>query len=99
MALDQFVIAVLPQHSRSVVDQRLEAEEQETAKYTLITAKDQKKIKQQIQSRMEAITKPVEMIGIVSHTGSNWLLEQVLIIQQKRKAEELWTEPKVSLKQ
>ncbi|KAI8360859.1 RNA polymerase III subunit RPC82-domain-containing protein [Choanephora cucurbitarum] len=76
MALDQFVIAVLPQHSRSIVDQRLEAEEQETAKYTLITAKDQKKIKQQIQSQMEAITKPVEMIGM------------------KRKAEELWTEPK-----
>ncbi|KAI8380754.1 hypothetical protein BD560DRAFT_387024 [Blakeslea trispora] len=64
MIMDQFVMAALPQHSRSMVDQWLEAEAQETAKYTLVTTKEQRQIKQQVQSQMEAILKPMEMIGM-----------------------------------
>lgn len=65
MAIDQFITAVLPQHSRSMLDRYLEAEEEELAKYTITTSKDLQIIKETAKSNVEAIFQKPEHIGLV----------------------------------
>lgn len=66
MAIEQFAIAVLPQHSRSVYDRFLDAEEKELEKYTIVSsAQEIRAIKNAAQSTVDAIFKDIEHIGMV----------------------------------
>lgn len=68
MAIEQFVVATLPQHSRSVFDRFLEAEEKEYEKYTIVSsAQEMRVIKSAAQAEVDAVFKHVEHIGMVSH--------------------------------
>ncbi|KAI8051045.1 uncharacterized protein B0P05DRAFT_562718 [Gilbertella persicaria] len=64
MAMDQFITAVLPQHSRSVMDQFLDAEQKELAKYTITTANDLVTIKLTAKNNVQAVFEQNEYIGI-----------------------------------
>ncbi|RCI00747.1 RNA polymerase III subunit C82 [Rhizopus stolonifer] len=64
MAMDQFITAVLPQHSRSVMDQFLDAEQKELAKYTITTASDLATIKLTAKNNVQAVFEQNEYIGI-----------------------------------
>jgi DNA-directed RNA polymerase III subunit RPC3 len=65
MAIEQFIIAVLPQHSRSMQDKYFEAEERELEKYTITTAKELQSIKSAAKASVEAVFKQTEFIGMV----------------------------------
>lgn len=65
MAIDEFITASLPQHSRSITDRYIEAEEDEIAKYTITTAKDLHSIKLAAKSNVDAIFEKQEHIGLV----------------------------------
>lgn len=68
MAIEQFVTAVLPQHSRSRLDRFLDAEEKELEKYTIVTsAQEIKSVKHAAQATVDAIFKNIEHIGMVIH--------------------------------
>ncbi|KAG2210296.1 hypothetical protein INT47_003281 [Mucor saturninus] len=65
MAIEQFVTAVLPQHSRSVYDRFLDAEEKELEKYTIVSsAQEIRTIKSAAQATVNAIFKNIEHIGM-----------------------------------
>jgi len=66
MAQEQFIVAVLPQHSRSVTDRYMEAEEKELEKYTIITSGDAKHIKEIAKANTDAIYHQEEFVGMVS---------------------------------
>jgi DNA-directed RNA polymerase III subunit RPC3 len=67
MAVEQFIVAVLPQHSRSMYDKYLEAEEKEFEKYTIVSsAQEMKIIKSAARAEAEAVFKHVDHIGVVS---------------------------------
>ncbi|CAO3639249.1 unnamed protein product [Mucor hiemalis] len=64
MAIEQFITAVLPQHSRSVFDKFLDAEEKELDKYTIVSTADKRAIKNAAQANVDAIFKDTEHIGM-----------------------------------
>lgn len=67
MAIEQFVTAVLPQHSRSIYDRFLDAEEKELEKYTIVSsAQEIKTIKSAAQASVDAVFKNIEHIGMVT---------------------------------
>ncbi|KAG0748742.1 hypothetical protein G6F57_002648 [Rhizopus arrhizus] len=55
MAIDQFITAVLPIHSRSSLDMTRDIEEELSKKYTIMTAADKKVIKLAAQAQAEAV--------------------------------------------
>jgi hypothetical protein len=65
MAIEQFITAVLPQHSRSMQDKYFEAEERELGKYTITTAKELQSIKDAAKASVEEVFKQTEFIGMV----------------------------------
>ncbi|KAI8642003.1 hypothetical protein BD408DRAFT_345036 [Parasitella parasitica] len=67
MAQEQFISAVLPQHSRSVTDQYLEAEAKELEKYTIITKGEAKNIRSVAKANADAVLLQPEYIGMVNN--------------------------------
>jgi hypothetical protein len=66
MAIEQFITAVLPQHSRSIFDRFLDAEEKEFDKYTIVSsAQELRVIKNAAQAHVDAVFKHVDHIGVV----------------------------------
>lgn len=65
MAIEQFITAVLPQHSRSVLDRFLDEEEKELDKYTIVSTADKRSIRNAAQAQVDAVFKHVEHIGMV----------------------------------
>lgn len=66
MAQEQFITAVLPEHSRSMTDRYLEAEEKELEKYTIITTGEAKYIKSTAKANTDAVLSQQEYAGMVS---------------------------------
>ncbi|KAI9023741.1 RNA polymerase III subunit RPC82-domain-containing protein [Phycomyces nitens] len=64
MANDHYIVAVLPEHSRSAVDRYLEAEQKETEKYTITTAKELQAIKKSALESVEAEYGMLENAGL-----------------------------------
>ncbi|KAI9250410.1 hypothetical protein EDC94DRAFT_637084 [Helicostylum pulchrum] len=65
MAIEQFITAVLPQHSRSMYDRFLDAEEKEFEKYTIVSSAQEKKaIRESAQASVDALFKTSERIGL-----------------------------------
>lgn len=69
MAQEQFIAAVLPQHSRSVTDRYMEAEAKELEKYTIITSGEAKHIKETAKANADAIYHQEDFVGMVSEHG------------------------------
>ncbi|CAO0791294.1 unnamed protein product [Mucor circinelloides] len=82
MAQEQFIAAVLPQHSRSVTDRYLEAEEKELEKYTIITTGEARQIKEIAKANADAIYHQEEYIGMKRRASD------VLQSEAKRRAQE-----------
>lgn len=67
MAIEQFITAVLPQHSRSMYDRFLDAEEKEFEKYTIVSSAQEKRvIRESAQASVDAQFKTSERIGLVN---------------------------------
>ncbi|GAA5815324.1 hypothetical protein MFLAVUS_008830 [Mucor flavus] len=65
MAIEQFITAVLPQHSRSMYDRFLDAEEKEFEKYTIVSSAQEKKaIRESAQASVDSQFKTSERIGL-----------------------------------
>ncbi|KAL0089313.1 hypothetical protein J3Q64DRAFT_1808606 [Phycomyces blakesleeanus] len=64
MANEHYIIAVLPEHSRSAVDRYLEAEQKESEKYTITTAKEIQAIKKSALESVEAEYGMLENAGL-----------------------------------
>ncbi|KAI8074564.1 hypothetical protein BC940DRAFT_230913 [Gongronella butleri] len=64
MANARYLMPVLPEHSRSAVDRLLEAEERETEKYTITTAKDLLAIKLAAVASVESELHVDETVGM-----------------------------------
>ncbi|KAG0169080.1 RNA polymerase III subunit C82 [Apophysomyces sp. BC1034] len=64
MAAEHFITAVLPEHSRSAIDRFIAAEEKETEKYTITTAKELQAIKRAAQAQVDAEYSMSENIGM-----------------------------------
>lgn len=72
MAIEQFITAVLPQHSRSMYDRYIDAEEKEFEKYTIVSsAHDKRTIRETAQAAVDAQFKVHERIGMVKYHGLN----------------------------
>lgn len=65
MAIDQFITAVLPIHSRSSLDMARDIEEELSKKYTIMTAADKKVVKLAAQAQADAVFEH-ERIGMVT---------------------------------
>ncbi|CEP18481.1 hypothetical protein [Parasitella parasitica] len=82
MAQEQFISAVLPQHSRSVADRYLEAEEKELEKYTIITTGEAKNIKSVAKANTDADLLQLEYIGMKRKSS------EIMETEAKRRAYE-----------
>lgn len=79
MAQEQFITAVLPQHSRSVTDRYMEAEAKELEKYTIITSGEAKQIKEIAKANADAIYQQEEFVGMVSGEREHRVLAHSLL--------------------
>ncbi|KAL9550250.1 hypothetical protein MBANPS3_004816 [Mucor bainieri] len=82
MAQEQFITAVLPQHSRSVTDRYMEAEAKELEKYTIITSGEAKQIKAIAKANADAVFLQEE------HVGMKRRASDILQSEAKRRAQE-----------
>ncbi|GAN01008.1 RNA polymerase iii subunit rpc82 [Mucor ambiguus] len=82
MAQEQFIAAVLPQHSRSVTDRYMEAEAKELEKYTIITSGEAKQIKETAKANTDAIYHQEEFVGMKRRASD------ILQSEAKRRAQE-----------
>jgi DNA-directed RNA polymerase III subunit RPC3 len=64
LANQQYIRAVLPEHSRSTMDRFLAATEKETEKYTIMTAKDLQTAKLQARAQIDAEYGDMESVGM-----------------------------------
>lgn len=64
MAIEQFITAVLPEHSRSIFDKILDAEEKEVDKYTIVSNADKIAIKTAAQAKVDEGRTNTENIGM-----------------------------------
>ena len=98
MAQEQFIAAVLPQHSRSVTDRYMEAEAKELEKYTIITSGEAKHIKKTAKANADAIYHQEDFVGMVSEHGRLFDQSTTDCAPQKRRASDvLQSEAKVKL--
>lgn len=67
MAIEQFITAVLPEHSRSIFDKILDAEEKEVDKYTIVSNADKIAIKTAAQAKVDEGRTNTENIGMVRY--------------------------------
>ncbi|KAI7872650.1 RNA polymerase III subunit RPC82-domain-containing protein [Spinellus fusiger] len=78
MATEQYITAVLPEHSRSAMDRYLAAEEKESEKYTITTSKELQAIKKAALASVEA------ELGSQEHAGMKRRMDD-LVVKQPRK--------------
>ncbi|KAF7722661.1 RNA polymerase III subunit C82 [Apophysomyces ossiformis] len=64
LAAEHLIMAVMPEHSRSAIDRFLAAEEKESEKYTITTAKELQAIKRAAQAQVDAEYSMNENIGM-----------------------------------
>lgn len=64
LVTQKYITAVLPEHSRSVMDRLLDATEKEKEKYTIMTAKDIANAKISAEAHIDALYGSNEIIGM-----------------------------------